>query len=202
MASKLIHKLFKTRKQAMTQKNNEGTNLHADDQEMVEVREEEHNIAEDVEQVEHPDPNESLNAQIAELKDKYLRLVAEFDNFRKRTARERIELEQVASKEVMLALLPVLDDFERARKIADEEASPEPFSEGIRLVYNKLTQTLKSKGLQAMETDGANFNEEMHEAITELDLGGANTGKIIDTIERGYTINEQIIKYAKVVVGK
>lgn len=186
----------------MTQKKNEGTNLHADDQEMVEVREEEHNIAEDVEQVEHPDPNESLNAQIAELKDKYLRLVAEFDNFRKRNARERIELEQVASREVMLALLPVLDDFERARKIADEEASQEPFSEGIRLVYNKLTQTLKSKGLQAMETDGANFNEEMHEAITELDLGEANTGKIIDTIERGYTLNEQIIKYAKVVVGK
>ena len=137
-----------------------------------------------------------------ELKDKYLRLVAEFDNFRKRTAKERIELEQVASKNIISALLPVLDDFERAKKIADEDNSPEPFSEGVRLVYSKLNNTLQSKGLKAMQSDGQQFDPEMHEAITELDLGPDNTGKIIDTVERGYTLNEHIIKYAKVVVGK
>lgn len=186
----------------MNQKKNEDFTPNHNEQEMVEVREEEHNIGEDVEQVVHPDPNETLNDQIAELKDKYLRLVAEFDNFRKRTAKERLELEQISSKEVMMALLPVLDDFERARKIADEENSPEPFSEGIRLVYNKLNHALRLKGLKAMDTDGEKFDEEMHEAITELDLGEANSGKIIDTIERGYTLNDQIIKHAKVVVGK
>lgn len=202
MASKLIYKLFKPRKGKMEENKNLSHEESQHDQEMVEITEEETDISEDVEKVVHPDPKESLEEQLNELKDKYLRLVAEFDNFRKRTAKEKIELEQVASKNMVTALLPVLDDFERARKIADEDNSPEPFSEGVRLVYTKLNHTLQNKGLKPMDSDGQIFNPEMHEAITELDLGPDNTGKIIDTVERGYTLNDHIIKYAKVVVGK
>ena len=186
----------------MEENNKKETDETLHDQEMVEVSEEENDLEQQVEEVVHPDPKESIEMQLNELKDKYLRLVAEFDNFRKRTAKERMELEQVASKNVIAALLPVLDDFERAKKIADEENSPEPFSEGVRLVYNKLNHTLQGKGLKAMVSDGQQFDPEMHEAITELDLGPDNTGKIIDTVERGYTLNDHIIKYAKVVVGK
>lgn len=172
------------------------------DNEMIEITEEENNFDEDVEKVLHPDVKEGFEAQLNELKDKYLRLVAEFDNFRKRTARERIDLEQLASRNIVTALLPVLDDFERAHKIAEEPNSPEPFSEGVQLVFNKLNLTLQNKGLKVVLTDGQSFDSELHEAITEIEMGAGNKGKIIDTVERGYTLNDHIIKYAKVVVGK
>lgn len=148
------------------------------------------------------DPVADMQGQLDELKDKYLRLVAEFDNYKKRTARERIELEQMASKNLLLSIIPALDDFERARKISEEENSPEPFSEGVKLVYHKLITALKSKGLQAFDPTGEPFDAELHEAITELDMGPAMSGKVIDTVERGYKLNDHIIKYAKVVVGK
>jgi len=148
------------------------------------------------------DTVKAMEDKVAELNDKYLRLFAEFDNFKKRTATERIELVKTASKDIMAALLPVLDDFDRAKKASENESSGEVFTEGVTLVYNKLQSVLKNKGLEAMESDGEAFNAEFHEAITEIPAGDAMKGKVIDTVEKGYFLNQKIIRYAKVVVGK
>ncbi len=148
------------------------------------------------------DTVKAMEDKVAELNDKYLRLFAEFDNFKKRTATERIELVKTASKDIMAALLPVLDDFDRAKKASENESSGEVFTEGVTLVYNKLQSVLKNKGLESMESDGEAFNAEFHEAITEIPAGDAMKGKVIDTVEKGYFLNQKIIRYAKVVVGK
>lgn len=138
-----------------------------------------------------------------ELKDKYLRLYAEFDNFKKRTVKEKLEMMKTASSDTMQALLPVLDDFDRAKKNADDENTSETFSEGVSLVYQKLYAALQSKGLKPMESNGQPFDPELHEAVTEIPAPNEDMkGKIIDTIERGYFLNEKIIRHAKVVVGK
>ena len=143
-----------------------------------------------------------LQATVAELKDKHIRLLAEFDNYKKRTMRERLDLMASASKDVMLAMLPVLDDFDRARKAAEANPEAEPFSEGVSLVYNRLYSTLQAKGLKAMESTGQPFDAEWHEAITEIPAPTPDLkGKVVDTIEKGYLLNDAIIRYAKVVVG-
>lgn len=141
--------------------------------------------------------------QIAELKDKYVRLFAEFENYKRRTAKERIELIKTASQDAIAALLPVIDDFDRAKKIADDPESTEQFSDGVTLVYDKLKKTLANKGLKAMESTGEDFDPEYHEAITEIPAPIEDMkGKVIDTVETGYFLNDKIIRYAKVVVGK
>jgi len=146
---------------------------------------------------------ESLNKQIAELKDKYLRLVADFDNFRKRSARERLEIIQTASKDVITSLLTVLDDSERAEKQMQVTQDIEAIKEGEKLVFAKLRNTLQSKGLKAMETIGEDFNPEFHEAITEIPAPNESLkGKVLDEVEKGYYLNDKIIRFAKVVVGK
>lgn len=140
-----------------------------------------------------------LEAQVTELKDKYMRKVAEFENFRKRTMRERLELTKTAARDTMTALLPVLDDFDRAQKNAGEEG----LGEGVTLVYNKLNNILGQKGLKPMESNGEVFDPELHEAITEIPAPNEDLkGKIVDTVEQGYYLGEKIIRYAKVVVGK
>lgn len=144
-----------------------------------------------------------LNEQVSELKDKYLRQVAEFDNFRKRTARERLELTKTAAQDTLIKLLPVLDDFDRAKRNADDEGSAEHFTEGVDLVYHKLHNTMQQLGLQAIESTGQPFDPELHEAITEIPAPTEDMkGKVIDTIEQGYFLNDKIIRYARVVVGK
>jgi molecular chaperone GrpE len=146
---------------------------------------------------------ESLNNQIAELKDKYLRLVADFDNYRKRTAKERLETIQTASKDLITSLLPVLDDSERAEKQMQVTQDIEAIKEGEKLVFAKLRNTLQSKGLKAMETIGKDFNPEFHEAITEIPAPNESLkGKVLDEVEKGYYLNDKIIRFAKVVVGK
>jgi molecular chaperone GrpE len=155
---------------------------------------------------EHPAETEQLEAlqqEYQELKEKYLRLYAEFDNYKKRTVREKLDLMKTAAQDTMAALLPVLDDFDRAKKSADENDKGDLFREGIGLVYQKLYNTLAQKGLQAMETDGQPFDPELHEAFTEVPAPSEDMkGKIVDTIEKGYTLNDRIIRHAKVVVGK
>lgn len=148
------------------------------------------------------DEVEKLKAEIAELKDKYLRQVAEFDNFRRRTAKERIEMIQTAGKEVITSLLDVLDDCDRAEK--QLQASEDgPLKEGIQLVFNKLKNTLQSKGVKPMQTIGTDFNPDQHEAITEIPAPTeAMKGKVIDEVQKGYYMNDKIIRFAKVVVGK
>ena len=147
--------------------------------------------------------NEVLQKQVDELKDKYLRLVADFDNFRKRNAKERLELIQTASKDVITSLLTVLDDSERAEKQLQASDDIEAIREGVSLVFNKLRNGLQSKGLKAMESIGSEFNPELHEAITEIPAPSADMkGKVIDEVQKGYYLNEKIIRHAKVVVGK
>lgn len=146
---------------------------------------------------------EELTEERDELKDKFLRKVAEFDNFRKRTAKERIEMISTASQSTVTRLLPVIDDFDRAIKAANDDASTEPVSEGVMLVYEKLTNTLLQIGVKVMETNGEVFNPDLHEAITEIPAASEDMkGKIVDTIEKGYFMGEKIIRFAKVVVGK
>lgn len=147
--------------------------------------------------------NEELQAKADELQDKYLRLFAEFDNYKKRTMKEKLDTMALAARDTMSALLPVLDDFDRAKQNAESEDSAEPFSEGVSLVYQKLHGILKQRGLEPMESTGEVFDPEIHEAITEIPAPNDDMkGKIIDTIEKGYTLKEKIIRHAKVVVGK
>lgn len=135
-------------------------------------------------------------------KDKYLRLFAEFENFKKRTSKERIELFKTAGQDVMIALLPVVDDFDRAIKEADKSKNSPEF-EGFRLISNKLVESLKSKGLEPISVEiGETFDSEVHEAITQIPSGDDQKGKIIDVIEKGYKLGDKILRYPKVVVGQ
>ena len=145
---------------------------------------------------------EEVQSAISELKEKHLRLLAEFDNYKKRTSRERFELMSSASKTVILSLLPVLDDFERALK-SSTTFQDDSFSEGVRMIYSRLLSILQSQGLKAMESTGETFDADLHEAITEVPVQDeSQKGKVIDTIEKGYLLNDKIIRHAKVVVGK
>ncbi len=144
---------------------------------------------------------DQLTQELAEAKDKYLRLFAEFDNYKKRTARERLELIRTASEDVVTKLLPVLDDFDRAKKNAEQGG--EAFSEGVQLVYHKLSQVLNAVGLKAMDSNEIEFDPELHEAITKIPAQDEKMkGKIIDHVEKGYYLNDKIIRHAKVVIGE
>lgn len=146
---------------------------------------------------------EELEASLSESKDKYLRLFAEFDNAKKRNMKERLELMKTAAQDTLLSLLPVLDDFDRAKKSADDENTQEVFSDGVTLVYHKLYNILNNRGLMSMTSTGEDFDPELHEAITEVPVPNEELkGKVIDTIEKGYYLNDKIIRHAKVVVGK
>ncbi|MFK7808490.1 MAG: nucleotide exchange factor GrpE [Saprospiraceae bacterium] len=155
------------------------------------------------EENESADPMVEKEQEIGELKDKYIRLMAEFDNYKRRTIKEKISLMDTAGEKTISSLLPVLDDFDRAKKNAEAENSTEPFTEGVNLVYNKLYTTLQQQGLAKMDSNGKEFDPELHEAVTEIPSPTDDLkGKVIDTIEAGYTLKEKIIRYAKVVVGK
>lgn len=147
--------------------------------------------------------NAMLKQQLEELKDKYMRLYADFDNYKKRMVKEKLDLINSAAQDTLSSLLPVLDDFDRAKKNAEAKDSKEHFSEGIALVYQKLYSVLRQKGLEEMETNGEAFDPELHEAFTELPAPSEDLkGKIVDTIEKGYKLNDRIIRHPKVVVGK
>ena len=146
---------------------------------------------------------EELELQLAEARDKHLRLFAEFENFKKRNTRERFELMKTAAQETINAILPVLDDFDRAKKAAEDKNSSEQLSDGILMVYNKLYTVLENKGLSPMVSTGEEFDPELHEAITEIPAPTEDMkGKVVDTVENGYYLNDKIIRFAKVVVGK
>ncbi len=145
---------------------------------------------------------EKLNSEIQEQKDKYLRLMAEFDNFRRRTAKERLELIQTAGKDVIVSLLDVLDDCDRAEKQMSTTSDIAAQKEGVLLVFNKIRSNLQSKGVKAMESIHEEFDVEKHEAITEIAAPNPELkGKILDEVMKGYYLNDKIIRFAKVVVG-
>ena len=146
---------------------------------------------------------ETLRSELDEMKDKFIRKVAEFENFKKRSLKERMELIQTAGKEVIVDLLDVLDDAARAEKQMNNSEDMNQVKEGVSLVFNKLKNLLAAKGLKPMETINQEFNADLHEAITEIPAPTeALKGKVIDEVEKGYYLNDKIIRYAKVVVGK
>lgn len=144
---------------------------------------------------------DNILLELEEQKDKYLRLFAEFDNFKRRTAKERMELNLTAGKDVIISLLEVLDDCDRAEKQIKNAQAVENH-EGTLLVFNKLRSILHQKGLKSMESINTAFDVEKHEAITEIEAGQDFAGKVIDELEKGYYLNDRIIRFAKVVVGK
>ena len=144
-----------------------------------------------------------LEDQLKEEKDKFLRLFAEFENYKRRTAKERIELFSTASEEVMISLLPILDDFDRASVEIEKDLENETLK-GVLLIKNKLFDSLKSKGLSLVDVKkGDEFNADDHEAVTQIPAPSKDmVGKIIDIIEKGYKLGEKVIRYPKVVIGK
>ena len=149
------------------------------------------------------DGDSGLQKDLDEARDKYLRLAAEFDNYKRRTSRERLELIQTAGKEIVESMLDVIDDSERAAKNLDSSDDVAQIKSGVMLVFNKLKSTMQAKGLKVMEAQGTDFDPELHEAITEVPAGNdAMVGKVIDVIVPGYYLNDKLIRHAKVVVGK
>jgi len=143
-----------------------------------------------------------LGIRLADTNDKYLRLYSEFDNYRKRTAKERIDLSKTAAEDLIVNLLPVLDDFERALKAIDSKDKASGLHEGVELIYSKLQNILALKGLKPMESIGNVFDPELHEAIAQMPApDGDNKGKVFDEVQKGYYLYDKVIRYAKVVVA-
>ncbi len=169
---------------------------------------EEQDIAQDVQDTQEDAVELSKEEQLAEElgkeKDKFLRLFAEFENYKKRTTRERIELFKTASEDVMVSLLPVLDDFERALNHIDDDKEAEEMRKGVMLIYQKMLTTLEQKGLEAIKVEqGETFDAEYHEAITQIPAPSDDLkGKIIDVVEKGYKLGEKVIRFPKVVIGQ
>ena len=152
--------------------------------------------------VEELSTEEKQKEEIAALNDKYLRLFAEFDNFKRRTQKERVELLQTAGKDVIVSLLSVLDDFDRALKSTETAADVQAVREGVILIHSKLKNLLVQKGLKEMESINTTFDTDLHEAITKVPAATEDQkGKVIDELEKGYTLNDKVIRFAKVVVG-
>ncbi|MBC8314336.1 MAG: nucleotide exchange factor GrpE [Bacteroidales bacterium] len=160
---------------------------------------------EDAPAVEEADPGHTMSVEekCAELNDRYLRLYSEFDNYRKRTLKEKIDLTKTASSEVITDLLPVLDDFERAiQAFSDTPDTDQALKDGVILIYNKFLNALTQKGLGHMKTIGEPFDTDFHEAITNIPAPTPDMkGKVVDEVEKGYLLNGKVIRYAKVVVG-
>lgn len=170
------------------------------DQEAVDSTEEtaesQENTAEDTNQEQEVD-------KLAEMNDKFLRLYSEFDNYRKRTNKEKVELISSASASVLKELIPVMDDFERAIANNENQEDIAILKEGFQLIFNKFRNTLENKGLKAMEAKGEVFDSELHEAIANIPAPSKElVGKVIEDVEKGYYLNDKVIRYAKVVVGQ
>jgi len=169
-------------------------------------QEENNHAEENVEQVEPTEEvsaEEVLQKQLADANDKYTRLFAEFDNYKKRTSREKVELIQSAGKEVITKLLPILDDFDRAIASMEQIQEPSPLKEGIELVSSKLKRTLEQQGLKEMNVLGEAFDPEFQEAITTTPAASEDLkNKVVDVLEKGYFLNDKVIRFAKVIIGQ
>ena len=142
------------------------------------------------------------DAELADLKDKYLRLAAEFENYKRRTSKERTDLFKTANQELMVAMLPVLDDFDRARHHTQDTEDANAVREAVDIIHNKLQKTLTQKGLVPMDAQGNAFDPELHEAITQIPAPSEDLkGKIVDEVEKGYYLGDKVIRHAKVVLG-
>jgi len=154
-------------------------------------------------EVEQPDREAELEAQVAAMNDKYLRLYAEFDNFRRRTAKQQIELQKTAGSDTIREILPVLDDFDRAIESNKEISDPEELKKGFELIYNKFKGTLQKNGLKEIDAKEKPFDTDLHEAITNVPAPSEEMkGKVVDVVEKGYYLNDQVLRFSKVVVGQ
>ena len=152
---------------------------------------------------EEKDPLEKAQDEIAELKDKYLRSVAEFDNYRKRTLKERAELILNGGEKVLSAILPVVDDMERAIENGAKTDDPQVIREGMELIFHKLLKVLEAQGVSTIETENADFDTDVHEAVAMVPgMGDDKKGKVIDCLQKGYKLNDKVIRHAKVAVGQ
>ena len=152
--------------------------------------------------VEDVDPIAKLEAELTESRDKYLYMYSEFENYKRRVSRERIEQSKLAGSDVFLAVLPILDDLERAIKSSENTTDIEAIKEGMKLIFSKLKSTTESKGLKPMDATGKDFNPDLHDAITNVPAPTADLkGKVIDEVEKGYFLNDRVLRHAKVVVG-
>ena len=155
------------------------------------------------EEVPEPTPQEKLQAELAAMNDKYLRLYAEFDNYRRRTAKQQIEMQKNAGGETIKEILPVIDDFERAIDSNQETEDPEALKTGFSLIHNKLKTTLERIGLKEIDAEGKPFDTDLHEAITNIPAPSDDLkGKVVDVVEKGYYLNDQVLRFSKVVVGQ
>jgi molecular chaperone GrpE len=160
-------------------------------------------VAELTEEEKQKKQTQELQAKVNELNDKYIRLYSEFENFRRRTAKERLELIGTASENAVKEFLPVADDMERAIKANEKIEDPKTIKDGLVLVYNKLKNILEKQGIKEINPFEEDFNLDLHEAITKIPAPDEKLkGKVVDVVEKGYTLNEKIIRYAKVVVGE
>ena len=159
--------------------------------------------AEETEKETEKDPLEAANEQIAELKDKYLRSVAEFDNYRKRTMKEKAELIVNGAEKTVSAILPVMDDMERALATAEKTEDVEALKEGMKLIFQKFEKCLKGLGVNKIDTKDADFDTDFHEAVAMVPgMGDDKKGKVLDCVQTGYTLNDKVIRHAKVAVGQ
>jgi molecular chaperone GrpE len=159
--------------------------------------------SENIEASKELEVSEVLEKELAEQKDKFLRLFAEFDNYKKRNAKERIELFATAGKEIIVEFLPILDDFERAIKSNENSEDLSSVKEGMLLIFDKMNKSFEKKGVRKINAKGETFNPDLHEAITEIPVNDeSQKGIVIDEVECGYTLNDKIIRYSKVIVGK
>ena len=155
------------------------------------------------EETEEKDPLEKAQDEIAELKDKWLRSVAEFENYRKRTLKERTELILNGGEKFITAILPVLDDMERAIANGEKTDDPKVLREGMTLIYQKFMKTLEAQGVSKIETEDADFDTDVHEAVAMVPgMGDDKKGKVIDCVQTGYMLNDKVIRHAKVAVGQ
>ncbi len=167
------------------------------------------NIADDVENVDSAEVKgatnneEELPAQVKDLQDKYIRLMAEFDNFRKRSLKERMELLKSAGEETLVNVLPIMDDFERGLQVIDNAADVESVKLGVMLIYNKFKDFLTQRGVKEIEAMKMDFNIDLHEAITKIPAPEEGLkGKVVDVVQKGYCLNDKVIRYSKVVIGE
>ncbi|MDA9554733.1 nucleotide exchange factor GrpE [Pelobium sp.] len=203
--------MFKKKKVSATEDQNKMTDHTKEQQEQEEIQEEiaqvnESSVNQKSGEADSSENEESevdkLKAEVALLNDKYVRLYAEFDNYKRRTTKERIDLLQTAGKDVIISMLTVLDDFERAAKAMETASEVAPIKEGVELVHHKLKSLLSQKGLKEMESKGKDFDPEIHEAITNIPAPSDDLkGKVVDEVEKGYYLNDKVIRFAKVVVG-
>jgi molecular chaperone GrpE len=197
----MFNKLFKNRMQGKNKHKEQDIEKNEEiiSDETVNITESEETAAEQ----ESTDELSKLKSEIEELKDKYLRLYSDFDNFKRRTTKERIDLFKMAGQDVLKSLIPVMDDFERAEKAFETSTDAASLAEGVKLVSSKLRSTLEQQGLKSYSSIGENFDADLHEAITKIPAPSNDLkGKIVDEVEKGYKLQDKVIRFAKVIIGE